>query len=457
MTLWRTTFVSRYWLLLGLLLVALPLIEPSSGGEHDFAGLLIGIAAILVLSKLGALLERVKQPPVLGEILVGIGLSSLAFLGFSYFRDLTHSVVIQFLGEVGVILLLFQIGLESNIARLAQVGGRALAIASAGIGLTIALVVWLVAPLLLPDLSLLARLFVGAALASSSVAVSSRILKDAGKLTSAEGQTFLGAAVIDDTLGLIVLSVLSGVAAAGTFSLVPFGMTVLRSLVFLTLAIVIGQLAANQIGAVFARISRAANMKMTIAIAFCFALAYVAKLFGMEPIIGAFAAGLVLDPVHFDEFEDPEIVEDIQHSRTIKQSSAYRALMRILHKHHDKHVEDLIETVSGLFVPIFFVLTGLTIDVSAFLDTSVLFAALCLTVVAYIAKLLAGRLSAPEVDSTVVGLSMVPRGEVGLIFATLGLSAGVFDQQVFATIVLTILLTIITAPGMISSVLNRLD
>ena len=174
-----------------------------------------------------------------------------------------------------------------------------------------------------------------------------------------EAQIILGAAVIDDVMGLIILAVVSAIVTVGAVGLGVIGWITAKAILFLVGAIVVGQLAAPRIGRLFSKIHTGVGMKFTLAISFGLVFAYVAQKIGLAPIVGAFAAGLVLDPVHFHYFKDPKVVSDVKEAAEQTDPGLKERLSQILHLHSHRHIEDIIEPLGLFLVPIFFVLTGM--------------------------------------------------------------------------------------------------
>jgi Kef-type K+ transport system membrane component KefB len=335
-----------------------------------------------------------------------------------------------------------------------KVGWSAFLVACVGVVLPMVLVTYVVGPLLLPDLSLNAHLFLGATLTATSVGITARVFRDLGVLQTREAQIVLGAAVIDDVLGLIILAVVSAIVTVGTVSTVDVLRIVGVALAFLVGAVVIGQVFAGPLGRLFARVNTGQGMKLTLALAICMLCAYIAQLVGLAPIVGAFAAGLVLDAVHFHPFEIPRFVQDIQVATAHIDSESKVALDTVLDHYTDRHIEDLVEPVGTVMAPIFFVLTGMSVSLTSLFDPQILLTALGITVVAFVGKIAAG-LIAGDVNKWVVGWGMVPRGEVGLIFAAAGLSIGVINQQIFSMIVIVIMFTTLLTPPILTLVVRR--
>ncbi|MEW6610934.1 MAG: cation:proton antiporter [Patescibacteria group bacterium] len=449
--------IGRY---LAFLFAFLPiLLFASEGGSgeaanHNFALTFLWIAIILVAAKLSSLIERWGQPSVLGELVIGVILGNLALLGIHVLDPLKQDAIITFLAELGVVILLFQIGLESNIKQMAKVGMRAFLVAVVGVITPFVLGTYVAGPWLLPGLSSNAYLFLGATLTATSVGITARVFRDLGKLQTPEAQIVLGAAVIDDVLGLIILAVVSAIVSVGAVSIGAISWITAKAVLFLAGSIIVGQLAAPLLGKALSKIHTGVGMKFTLAIAFGLIFAYCANLIGLAPIVGAFAAGLVLDPVHFRYFKSAHIVHDIQEiSMDIPQPHKDR-LTFTLEQHAQRHVEDIIEPLSYFLVPIFFVMTGFGVKLETLFNVPVLLVALGLTAVAFIGKIVS-CVAAGKVRKSLVGWGMVPRGEVGLIFATIGKGLGVVSDTTYSVIVIMVILTTLLTPPILTYLLKK--
>jgi Kef-type K+ transport system membrane component KefB len=393
---------------------------------------LAGLAGMLAVAKLGGeAFERLRQPAVLGELAGGILLGALALAGFTGSEFLRTNNVIAAVAELGVIILLFEVGLETSVGEMLEVGWSSLAVAALGVVAPFVLG-WGVARLFLPDEHALVHLFVGATLCATSVGITARVLKDMGQLRARESRIILGAAVIDDVLGLLVLAVVVGAVEAAaqghTLSLLQVGAVAAKSVSFLVVALVAGHFLAP-------RLFRGVDLLKTrwallaFALAFCLLLSWLAALVGLAPIIGAFAAGLLLDEATFNDTDLPP----------------------------GQGLEELIGPLSAVLVPVFFVLMGLRVDLRALVRPELLGFALVLTVVAIIGKqVCALGVFERGVKRAAVGVGMIPRGEVGLIFA--GVGAGlmlpdadgqmrpVIGAEIFGAIVLMVIVTTLITP-----------
>jgi len=402
------------------------------------AELLVALIALLAAAKLGgALSERLGQPAVLGEILAGVLLGALPLVHVQGLAWVAGDQVVRSLAELGVILLLFEVGLTTRLADLMKVGISAFLVALVGV-ITPMILGYGIGLWLLPGRHHYVPLFLGATLTATSVGITARVLRDLRKLQTAEGQIILGAAVIDDVMGLVVLAVMSGLAGhaaaaeQGGATMTTLVMVSAKAVGFLAGALVLGRWLAPWLFHLGARL-KVRGAVFTLALLVCFGLAWLADLVGMAPIVGAFAAGLVLEGVPFD---------------------------RLLPA--GDRLEDLLLPLSTVLVPIFFVRMGLQVSLRELAGGSVALA-LALTAAAILGKQACALAVVNRgVDRLTVGLGMIPRGEVGLIFAGMGLTlavdgAPVLGPSEYAAVVAMVLLTTVLTPPLLRWRVGRLD
>jgi Kef-type K+ transport system membrane component KefB len=402
---------------------------------------LIGVAVMLVMAKLGGeIFERARQPAVLGELFAGIVLGNLVLFGFNRVEPLKTNETIAALAELGVIILLFEVGLESDLKEMVEVGWSSLLVAVLGV-IAPFFLGWAVSALLIPDEPRLVHIFIGATLCATSVGITARVFKDLGKLATREARIILGAAVIDDVLGLLILAVVAGaIRAAGTggaLSVLDVGLIAVKSFAFLIGSIAIGLLLMPRMLRGAGRLETR-GVLLTLAISFCLVLAWVAAKVGLAPIVGAFAAGLILDEVHY-------------------KPSGGRT---------ERDLHDLLQPVSTVLVPIFFVLMGLKVDLRLFARLDILGLAFALTTAAIVGKQICA-LGVVErgINRLAVGLGMIPRGEVGLIFAGIGatlmlpsasgVSEPVISSAIFGAVVIMVIITTLITPIALKWALGR--
>ncbi len=381
----------------------------------EFRELLLGLVLVWLAAKVaGEGMERIGQTAVLGELLAGV------VIGPGVLGLVQESEVIHALAELGVLILLFEVGLESDFDELLKAGLQATLVAVVGVVLPFAagfaLMRWFGHPPLL-------AVFVGATLTATSVGITARVLADLGRLKDAAANVVLGAAVVDDILGLIVLAVVTGVAQTGGVS--PGTVVALtgKAIVFLAAALSIGLRLAPTLMSWLGRL-RARGTLIVYSVVFAMAMAAIADLIGLATIIGAFAAGLILSTT------EPR-----------------------------NHIEERIKPIADLLVPVFFVTVGMKVQpqmLNPFAENAQFGLAMLLTVVAVASKLAAAlAVYQPGVRRWPIGVGMVPRGEVGLIFAGTGLAAGVLAPDLYSALVVVVMLTTFAAPPWLKTLYRR--
>lgn len=433
-----------------------------SGHGSRAITLIFFLFVMLMFARIGALMERIGQPAVLGELLMGVLLGALAFApGLGFINDLKGEEFIALIAEIGVIILLFRTGLESNLREMKSVGLKAFLVATVGVILPF-IGGYFASKLLIPGLEGNAYLFIGATLTATSVGITARVFKDLNVLSSKEAKIVLGAAVIDDIMGLLILAVVAGIVSGGGVSLGGIAWISAKALLFLVISIALGQLFAKKIGLAFSKIHSGVGMKMALALLFCGVYSYgAATLAGLAPIVGAFAAGLVLDPLHFNDFVAPAITKRLRgwigrlKGDDTETAGVKAEMEETAHEEEHMHVENLIEQVGWFFMPIFFVYTGLQVNLETFLDPKVVGIGLAITAVAFAGKIAAGWATGKGVNHAIVGFGMIPRGEVGLIFANVGKQLGVVDDKTFSIVVIMVVLSTLLTPPILGVLIKR--
>ncbi|WP_446380814.1 cation:proton antiporter [Coleofasciculus sp. E2-BRE-01] len=413
-------------------------------GSIVLAGVLLSLVIIYIASKLGGELSKaVDLPPVLGELVGGVvvGASALHLLVFpesgavaadsllmkllQWIGDLspeavvnvfeTQSEVVSVLAEIGVIILLFEIGLESDLRDLKEVGYQAAIVAVVGV----------VAPfaagtaglMFFFNVAAIPAIFAGAALTATSIGITSKVLSELGRLKSKEGQIIVGAAVIDDVLGIIVLAVVASLAKTGEVDVFNVIYLIISATVFLLGSIFLGKFFNRSFVAIADKLQTRGQLVIP-AFTFAFLMAFLANVIQLEAILGAFAAGLVLD-------------------ETDKR----------------KELDKQVVPIADILVPIFFVAVGAKADLGV-LNPAVpanregLVIAVFLIGVAIIGKLVTGWtfIGQPQINRLAIGVGMIPRGEVGLVFAGIGSASGVLSKPLEAAIIIMVILTTFLAP-----------
>ncbi len=435
--------------------------------------ILIACIFITLAAALGGLLMRwIQQPSVLGELLVGLVAGNLGY----YFRNPVLTVLregdnlsrisvmalsgpvtvaeatqkilppgahtdliaallsspnglsylniydfIDVVSRLAILILLFLVGLEISLVEMRRVGKTAAYVAVLGIILPMILGMSTM-KLLHPSSHLAADLFIGGILTATSVGITARVLRDLGRDTTEEARVILGAAVIDDVLCLIILAVVSGLAVTGTVSIASIAITTAKAAFFLCASLGIGIWLTPKLVRRLATVG-VKNLKLLFGVSFAFLMAWLATVADLATIVGAFAAGMVLN-----SFFDREVGGASLH--------------------------ELLSPVESLVVPLFFVWMGIQVKLETMANKDVLIAGLSLTIVAIVGKVAAGWGCPPTMNRLAVGFGMMPRGEVGLIFAGIGKGIGVVDEGLFSAVVLLVMVTTVLAPILLRATLG---
>jgi Kef-type K+ transport system membrane component KefB len=408
------------------------------------SGVLLTLVTIFIASKIGSEVAKLMDfPAVLGELVAGVivgvsalhlvifpenGLAAADSLLMTVLQALNHlspegvetvfesqSEVLSVLAELGVIILLFEIGLESDLRQLKEVGIQAIVVACVGVAAPFA--AGTAGLMFVFHVAAIPAIFAGAALTATSIGITSKVLSELGQLKSKEGQIIVGAAVIDDVLGIIVLAVVASLAKTGEIDVTNVIYLIVSATVFLIGSILLGGFFNKAFTSIVEKLQTRGNIIIP-AFIFAFFMAFLGNAIHLEAILGAFAAGLVLD-----------------------ESDARSEL------------DELIKPIADLFVPIFFVTVGARADLGVLNPTvpenrAGLLIAVFLVVVAAIGKLVTGWVvfGIPDVNRWAIGVGMIPRGEVGLVFAGIGAASGILDKPLQVSIIIMVILTTFVAP-----------
>ncbi len=454
-------------------------LAPSQSGD-PYAFLFEVLAIVLIIASVGHYVAaRLKQSPVLGEIAMGIiagtllyqlgmptmiiirhyeqvhQVSSVALKANVCFSDAIQKVLkeaalpekdtqqleqvllredvaqsyltvnaLQLFSSLGVVLLLFLVGLECNVKDMWAVGRWALWVALIGMVGIFLLSYLALSIFFLKGGNPLIPVFLAAALTATSISITARVFQDLKWMRKREAKVVLGAAVMDDVLGLVLLSVVTGVAITGAVDLSSVAGIFLKAAIFLAGVLLLGAILVPHLVTLFATLSRG-NVRIIFPFALLMVLAWLADRFGLATIIGAFAAGLIIEEDYFPGGGQGRTVQSI------------------------------IAPIQSLFAPIFFVLIGLRVDITDLANAQVLLMSLVLVGIIVICKLISALPVKPGDNRLVVAAGMLPRGEVSLIFASLGKSLGLLNDNLFAVIIIVMLLTTFITPPLLKWAIER--
>lgn len=403
--------------------------EEAGGHGVDPARFFLVLVAILVAGKLGGeLAERARQPAVLGELVAGMVIGGSALGIVPTVPGVPIYEMVRLLAEIGVVILLFEIGLETDLREMFRVGGAATVVAVVGVlcPFLLGVLYWYFADPALgahpPGVTLLSvAIFVGATLTATSVGITARVLADLHQLHTAEARTIIGAAVIDDVLGLVMLAMVTGLVAGGSFSVPSLSWTLLKAVGFLVAAVIFGNWITPRLFDWVDRL-RVRGVLLVAALSFALLLAALADLADSAMIIGSFAAGIVLSSTNQFDL-----------------------------------VLERVKPVADLFTPIFFVSVGAAVNLrllwpfSDQFDQRVLLVGGILLAIAIVGKMVAGfAVFWKKMNRLAIGVGMVPRGEVGLIFADIGRREGVLSDGVFSAVLIMVMFSTLMVPPVLS-------
>ncbi|UCB55408.1 MAG: cation:proton antiporter [Thiotrichales bacterium] len=447
--------------------------------SDPIAPVILGVTGILFVALVGRFSARkLGLPSVLGELLVGIALGNLAYYfsfdlitvlreGPAIFEAMANLLkgeelelaclnavgvegtwhildilrgphgneimqvahTVDVFSRYGVIFLLFLVGLDTSIDEMRRVGPDSGRVAIVGV-LFPFLLGLLASVLLIEDVKFHTSLFLGATLVATSVGISAMVLQEMKMQQSETARIILGAAVFDDVLGLLMLAIVSGIVVTGSVNLFNILMIVVMATLFLLAAIYLGPFFIRFIVRLFRRLDLI-EAKMFVSYLFVMVLAWLANLSGLATIIGAFTAGLILHDAYFDSWNNDRKCPIC--------------------------IKDLIMPLEVILVPIFFVLMGIQVKLETLLQPDVMLLAAGLLVAAIVGKVVAGFGAFGGSNRWAIGVGMMPRGEVGLIFAAIGKSLGVLDDALFSAVVLMVVVTTLLSPPLLKYCLRRCD
>ena len=382
------------------------------------------IVIILIAAKVGAeVMRHINQPAVIGELLAGL---TIGYYGLGLLPHAESGDVISTLAEIGVVLLLFEVGLETNLQEFIELGTTSLAVAIIGVIAPFGLGFGAVYALELGgEYVFEVALFMGAAMTATSVGITARVFGDLGQLKSKEAKTIIGAAVVDDILGLLILTVVAGLlGSSGDFQLIDLGVITLKAVGFLAAVVVVGRKLSPYIFQIFVKIPSPGTF-VTGSFIFAMGLGAAAHYVGLHPIVGAFAGGVV--------------------AGESGMTSRIREEMR---------------PINFLLVPIFFVYIGSEVDISILASSYVFLVGVGISILAFAGKYVSALGAIGKgMNANIIGIGMAPRGEVGLIFVAVATStlSAVIDEQVIAIIIWMVINTTVVAPMLLNRILKKSD
>ncbi|WP_058519948.1 cation:proton antiporter [Legionella tucsonensis] len=470
----------KWWLFIAGICPALAFASTQPDHTDPVAFVLLGVTTIFFFAIIGRYTaRRIHQPSVLGELVIGILIGNLFYYygfplaillreGSSIFdavRQILEGVplnqavtsvipnanyaqqvigalsgphgadflkityIVDTFSRYGVIFLLFMVGLESSVEEMKHTGRDSFFVALIGVVAPM-LLGYGVAYVLIPNGSYQADLFIAATLSATSIGITARVLSEMKKLRTKEARTILGAAMLDDVLGLIILAVVSSLVISGAVDIMVVLRIIVSAILFFAGTLFLGPIVLRK-AIHFFRFLEPWEAKLFISFLFIMTLSWLASVLQLATIIGAFTAGIILHDDYFDGLP--------------------------LSQHENRSIYHLLSPLESILAPMFFVVIGIQVKLESFYHWNVILLASGLIIAAVIGKLLSGYGARTSNDRLLIGIGMLPRGEVGLVFASIGRTLGVMSDDLFAAIVLMVMVTTFIAPLLLKARYARKD
>jgi Kef-type K+ transport system membrane component KefB len=409
--------------------------------------LFLWLATILFFGKIAAgIIERLKKPTVLGELLIGLLLGNVALIGITFLEPIKTTPVINFLAQLGAVILYFQAGLASQLENIRKTWKQTIIIAILGLTFSFGLY-YLILPYLFPGQQQIVYLFFAYALSPTGTGVAARVLQDMGKINHPDSQLVLSTGAIDNIISYIVLALFTGIATTGS---VDSGYTIgiLTKVLTLIAGIFIFCIfLLPKLTTFIASVYSGRALKFGLSFSIALMAAFLAQSTGISPIIGAFAAGLAINPLYFNSFKPSALLLNIEqiHRETKNEKSS----PGIEHA-RDHDMEDMFTTPAFLLVTIFFVVSGMTVSLTEIANAQFLFSGALLLLIAIISKF-AAVFVVRRSFKNILAAGLVPRVTTTLVFATVGKALGILPVNIYSMTIFMVMLTAFTAPLLIAA------
>lgn len=439
--------ILKYFILLNIFLLNNAYAVNSHAALPEKDKILLGLGVIILASILSIITIKIKQPVVLGQIIAGTLMGILAHFNIGIFPELPKNHILEFLAELGSIFLLFEIGLESNLNEIQKAGKNSIIVAITGAFIPFILGYFVVTPLVSHNHSSSLALFMGSILAVTSTGISVSVFKSLGIIRDKPGQIIIAASVIDDVIGLILLSITIEFIKSGHIDTAATFNTIKDMILFFIISLLFGfTILSKIIRTIVKNITHRKDLLILTLISYCVFMAYFASIMGLASIIGAFLAGLLVEEDFYQNFNGMYL--------NTKAIPNVNLGMPVIEKGNHNQLVNLVEPIGKILTPIFFIFAGLQVDIIASLNYETIKLTLIITIFAILGKSLAGIFLPNNINKWLIGFGMVPRGEIGIIFAITGLELNLINKNMFAAILLMIIATSIITPIALNKIYN---
>ena len=418
--------------------------------------ILLWLVVFIFLSRSLSIVKKFGLPLVVGEILSGVVLGQFHTFGYDIFYEAANDPVIHFLAELGAIILMFEIGLESKFSDLRHNFKSGIKIAFIGSSITFVsgfLVGWFLIPTSTISLSLL----MGTISAATATGISAKTFKEMGILRTKEVKIVLVASVLDELMSIIIFALISAMIITTSYNIKTFSVSIFQLVCFFVFAAVFGNWITPIMTKWSTRIHAGINMKIGVLLIVCFLFAWVAHIFGLATVVGSFIGGLILDQVYFKKFSQSKTFHKLKLlTNRIKDLKLKDDFTRVIVNAEERSLEELLKPLSHVFVPVFFIYLGLLLDIRQLFSPTTLIITLALLTTSILGRVISGYfIKDKNINHLILGLGMVPIGEAGLIFAMFGESLGIISIATLSAIISSVVIAAIITPLLIKYAINK--
>jgi Kef-type K+ transport system membrane component KefB len=440
------------WFFFAILLLSVRFcFAATTGDSGDYDPVIfLWLVIFIFLSRSFSVVKKIGLPIVVGEILAGIILGDLHMFGINFIQNAENNVVIKFIAELGAIILMFEIGIESKFSDLRRNFKTGVKLAVTGSIFTFS-AGYLISRYVIPHSNISLDLLIGTICAATATGISAKAFKDMRILGTKEVKIVLVASVIDELVSIIAFAIISAMVMENAFNLMNLSLSILQVVGFFIFTIIFGRWIAPWITTWSTKIHAGINMKVGVLFVICLFFAWLAHVMGLATVVGAFIAGLILDEMYFKSFSKSSF---FRHLRGIASQIQDEKLRDHLHQtistQEERTLEELLKPISHIFVPVFFIYIGMMLDISALFNYRTLFITMALVIASFIGRIISGYLvRGKNLNKLIIGLGMTPIGEAGLIFAMFGKNLGLINNTVFTSVVSALVIAAITTPILI--------
>lgn len=424
-------------------------------GQDFSSAIYLWLALSIAMSRGFTIVNKIGLPIITAEILAGMLLGNLDAFGINIFYHMYDNEIIKFMAELGAMILMFEIGLETRLSEITSKIGSGLKLALIGTILTFA-GGYLATHLIYPEATNISCILVGLICAATATGISGKVFKDMKILNTIEVKTVLTASLIDEIISILCFAILSGVFITGKVNLNEFILATTKTALFLLLSISIGGRLMPLLVKWAVKIHAGISMKIGILFLICTFYSWLASVLGLPSVIGAFIAGIIINPEYFKNFSQSKVLRDLKHIATNTTDIHTRELIHktVIHQ-EEKSLDELIKPLSNIFVPIFFTYIGLIFDYSALNNLHVLIFSFILILTSLFGRFITGFSEKGNLNKYVIGLGITPIGEAGLIFTIIGRDLKLLNEDMVASIILALIIISILSPILLKLAIKK--